>query len=130
VYRIWHSLDGRRRQNAILPIVPELVRALLDLVQRLVDLLALVGERLPVGMGTAHGVARQARALRLLGEVLLGDLLVVLVDDLGGNALHAKDLDVQTLAPADCVLHMRQCLLVHLVHVHLEAWELFVSECA
>ena len=112
------DVDGRRRQDAVLPVVPELVRALLNLVERLADLLALVRRRLSVCIQASHRVARQARALCLLGKVLLGDVLVVLVDDVCGDALHAEDLNVQALAAADGVLDVCEVLLVHLVHVH------------
>jgi hypothetical protein len=120
-YRIrLRDFDGRRRQDAVLPVVSELVRALLDLLQRLVDLLALVRRRLSVRVLPAHRIARQPRALCFLGEVLLGDLLVVAVEDLGGHALHAEDLNVQALPPANCILDMCEVLLVDLVHVHRE----------
>jgi hypothetical protein len=101
--------------------VSELVRALLDLFQRLIDPLALVRWRLPVRIQAAHRVARQPGALFFLGEVLLGDLLVVTVEDLGGDTLHAEDLNVQALPPANRVLDMCEVLLVDLVHVHREA---------
>jgi hypothetical protein len=51
----------------------------------------------------------------------------VLVDDLGGHAFHAEDLDLETLAARIGVFDVREVLLVDLVHVHGETWGVLTS---
>jgi hypothetical protein len=52
----------------------------------------------------------------------LGDLLVVLVDYLGGHTFHAEDFNLEALTPGVGILDMCEVLLVDLVHVHRETW--------
>lgn len=112
--------DGRRRQHAIRPVDSEFLRALLDLLERLVLLRALVAGA--VEAGAARGIARGLLAGALVGEVLLCDLLVVLVYYLRWDAFHAEDLDVEAAAAGDCVFDLVELLLVDLGHVHVETW--------
>jgi hypothetical protein len=57
----------------------------------------------------------------------LSDLLIVLVDDFRGYTFHAKDLNLEALTAWIGVLDMCEVLLMHLVHVHRETWELLVQ---
>lgn len=62
-------------------------------------------------------VARRSLPLGLGGVEVLDDALVVLLEDLLGDALHAEDLDIKPLAAGERVLDMCEILFVHLVHV-------------
>jgi hypothetical protein len=123
-YRIRDNLHNgfRQRKHAVFPVCPVLVRSLLNLLEALHDLGSLVRRRNAVRVLAANGVARDARALCLFGEMCLGDLLVVLVDDLGRHTFHAEDLDLEALSPGVGILNMCEVLLVDLVHVHGETW--------
>lgn len=54
-------------------------------------------------------------------------LLVVLVDDFGRYTFHAEDFNLEALAAWVGVFHMCKVLLVDLVHMHRETWELLVQ---
>jgi len=94
---------------------PVLGQPLLDLLGGLdLDLLgrALGARRRVTGGGVALGLG---------GVEVLDDALVVLLQDVLGDALHAEDLDVQPLPVGQRVLDVVEVLLVHLVHVHRQA---------
>jgi hypothetical protein len=82
---------------------------------------ALVQRGIAISQRAASGIARQTLALCLLCEVLLRDLLIVLVKDVLGHALHAEDLDFEALAAGYGIFDVGEILLVDLVHVHREA---------
>ena len=68
-----------------------------------------------------RGVTGGGKAVGLGLVEVLDDALVVLLDDILGDALNAEDLDLEALAVRQGVLNMRQGLLVDLVHVHRQA---------
>lgn len=66
-----------------------------------------------LGRVTGHGVA-----LGLCRVEVLDDPLVVLLQDVLGDTLHAEDLRVQALSVRQRVFDVFEILLVHLVHVN------------
>lgn len=119
-YRI--DIHTLHRQHPILPILPILARPLLNLLERLIHLLALDRQRRAVAKLARHGITRLSRALFLLLEMRLRDLLVVLVDDFYGDAFHAEDFNLEALSARVGVFDVREVFFVHLVHVHGETW--------
>lgn len=53
----------------------------------------------------------------------MDDALVVLLENVVGDTLHAEDLDVEALAVGERILDGCEVFLVDLVHVHGEAYE-------
>ena len=91
---------------------PVLGQPLLDLLRGLdLDLLGRA-------LGARRWIARRGVALGLGGVEVLDDALVVLLQDVLGDALHAEDLDVQPLPVGQRVLDVVEVLLMDLVHVH------------
>jgi hypothetical protein len=53
---------------------------------------------------------------------VLDDALVVLLDNVLGDTLHAEDLDVKALPVRECILDACEVFFVNLVHVDGETW--------
>lgn len=64
-----------------------------------------------------RGVARGGMALGLCCIKVCDDALVVLLDNVVGDTLHAEDLNVEPLTVGQRVLNLVERFLVHLVHV-------------
>lgn len=74
----------------------------------------------PVCEHSPDGIARHSRALCLLGEMLLCDLLVVRIKYFRRHALHTEDLDIEALSVRNRIFDVCERLLVDLIHVHRE----------
>jgi len=97
--------------------------ALLELLGRLVlDFLGRPLHGMPAGR-----ISRGGGALSLGLVKVLDDALVVLLQDVLGDALHAEDLDVEAGAVGQGVLDALQRFFVDLVHVDREAWVITTS---
>ena len=117
-YWILHRFCDWGHDNAVLSVRPELVCPLLYLVQAFIDLGSLGRWCLSVHIQSAYRITCYARTLLLFGEMCLCDLLVVLVYNLCGHALHTEDLNLEALTTGIGILDMSEVLFVHLIHVH------------
>lgn len=120
-YRLGY-IHRLNRQYAILAIFPILLCPRFNLLERLVDLLALIRQHSTIREFSAHGVTVLQCARLFVLEMRLCDLLVVLVDDFGGDAFHAEDFDLEALSAGVGILDVREIFFVHLVHVDGEAY--------
>lgn len=117
LYGLWRWTD-----HTVLPVLPELRGSCLYFFEGLVDLGALVRRGLTIGICTAYRITGYTRALFLLCEMCLCDLLVVLVQNVRGHALHTEDFNLEALTTWIRVLDMCEILLVDLGHVYVETW--------
>ena len=85
-----------------------------------------LGRRLELGLlGTCCTLSSRAgsrvscggTAIGLGGKELVADALIVLLQNIVGDTLHAKDFNVRRRAIGQSVLHRSQILLVNLVHM-------------
>ena len=95
-------------------------QALLELFWRLE--LELLGGALAARQPSRR-VACRSLPFGLRGVEVLDDALVVLLENVLGDTLHAEDLDVEALAVGERILDGCEVFLVDLVHVHREACE-------
>lgn len=77
-------------------------------------------------------VSSRGMTVGLVLVELLDDALVVLLNNVLGNALHAEDFDVQSLAVRERILNASERLFVDLVHVDGETYssKTLVRYCA
>lgn len=104
------------------------------LCQPLLDLLGsldldLLGRTLSTGQ-PPWWISSSSLSLRLGCVEVLDDALVMLLDDVLRDALHAEDLDVESLPVSQSILDAGQIFLVDLVHVNRETYEYDISNCA
>jgi len=71
-----------------------------------------------------RGIAGANRALILFCEMLHHDFLVVGFEDIGGDAFHAEDLDVEAGTTGVCIVDGLEGFLVDLGHMDAETWEI------
>jgi hypothetical protein len=77
----------------------------------------------PIACSTRNGVASGSLSVGLSLVEVGQDALVVSLDNVFGDAFHAEDLNIETLAIRERIVDGSQVLFVDLAHMYAQTWQ-------